>query len=156
MSPEVGPPQQSFLSWMLRALGYEYALLLPLAALVCFVLTLIVAIRGKGPMAGVALFLIVPVPFLIGLFAGIKHAILALNEIAVSAGSSEVSRTAEGISMARVAPLVGLMMMIPGYGVAAIGSLIRSVRTETAGGRGEVPQVPPPPGPVPTGPGSRG
>lgn len=139
MPPESGPPQRSFLSWVLQALGYEYALLLPLAALVCLVLTLVVAIRGKGPMAGVALVLIAPVPFLIGLFAGMRHTILALNAIAVGAGPSEVSRLAEAISSALVAPLVGLVMTAPGYGVASVGSLIRSFRTEPSGVRGQVP-----------------
>jgi hypothetical protein len=136
MSPEAGPPQQSFLAWVLRALGYEYALLLLLAALVSLVLTLVVAIRGNGPMAGVALVLTVPVPFLIGLFVGIRYAILALNAIAVGAGPSDVSRLAEAISGALVAPLVGLVMTAPGYGVAAIGSLIWSFPNESSVGRG--------------------
>jgi hypothetical protein len=121
---------------MLQALGYEYALLLPLAALACFLLALVVVARGKGPMAAVALLLIVPAPFLIGLFAGVKYAIVALNEIAVGVGSSQESRLAAGISAALVAPLVGLLMTIPGYGIAVIGSLIRSFRTEAEGGRG--------------------
>jgi hypothetical protein len=136
MSPEAGPPQQSYLGWVLRALGYEYALILSLAALACLVLTLVVAFRGKGPMAGVALVLIVPVPFLIGVFAGIRHAILALNVIAVGGGPSEVSRLGEAISAALVAPLVGLVMTVPGYGVAAVGSLIRSFRNESSVDRG--------------------
>ena len=57
MQPELGPVQQSFLSWILTALGFKYALLLPVSALVGFVPTLIVVVSGKGPMAGVALSL---------------------------------------------------------------------------------------------------
>jgi hypothetical protein len=65
------PPKESLLSWMLHALGAKYVILLPVSALVGFVLTLIVVIRGKGPMAGVALMLIIPIPFLISLFASV-------------------------------------------------------------------------------------
>jgi hypothetical protein len=56
MPPELGPaPAQSFLSWILVALGFKYAILLPASALLGFVLTLVIVARGKGPMAGVAL-----------------------------------------------------------------------------------------------------
>ncbi len=54
------PAPESFLTWILRALGLRYSLLLPLAALVALLLTLVVLLRGKGPMAAGALILIVP------------------------------------------------------------------------------------------------
>lgn len=136
MSPEFEPPQQSFLSWMLRALGYKYAWLLPLVSLVCLVLTWVVAFRARGATAGAALLLIVPVPLLIGLFAGIEHAIAALRVVATGVGSPRESQLAEGISATLVAPMVGLLLTAPGYVVATIGSLIRSFRNDTKGDRG--------------------
>jgi len=51
MSPDAEPVQQSLLSWMFTALGFPYVVLLPLAGFLCFLLALIVVIRGKGPMA---------------------------------------------------------------------------------------------------------
>lgn len=59
------PVQQSYLSWMFTALGFPYLILLPLTALVCFVLALIIVVRGKGPMAAASLILIIHIPLLI-------------------------------------------------------------------------------------------
>jgi hypothetical protein len=47
--------QQSYLGWMYSALGFQYAILLPLSGMLSAVLALIVVVRGRGPMAGAAL-----------------------------------------------------------------------------------------------------
>ena len=57
MQPKLVPPRPSYLSWILTALESNLSILLPLSALVGFVFTLIIVLRGKGSMAGVALLL---------------------------------------------------------------------------------------------------
>jgi hypothetical protein len=119
------PAPQSMLSWMASSLGIGYLVLLPLAGLLCFVLTLIVVIRGKGPMAAAAVVLIAPVPFLIGIFAGIQGMISSYQVIAMSGATPRPSEMAAGISTALFAPLVGLMLTSPAYATAVLGALIR-------------------------------
>ncbi len=126
MQPELAPVQQSFLSWILTALGFKYAILLPVSALVGFVLTLIVAVRGKGPMAGVALMLIMPVPLLIGVFAAIEGGISSYKAIAMLPKDPAPGRDAAVISTLLVAPMVGMLLMAPSYMLAILGSLVRS------------------------------
>jgi hypothetical protein len=126
MQPELAPVQRSFLSWMLTALGFKYAALLPLSALVGFVLTLIIVARGKGPMAAVALVFIVPVPFLIGVFAAIEGAVNAYMLIATLETAPPPSHFAAVISTVLVAPMVGMSLMAPSYILATLGSFFRS------------------------------
>jgi hypothetical protein len=126
MQPAVGPMQQSFLSWMVAALGYPYAILLPGSALFGFVLTLIVVVRGKGPMAGAALVFIVPAPMLIGVFAAMEGGIRSFNMIATVAADPAPGQIARVISTLLAAPMVGMALTVPSYLLAAIGSLVRS------------------------------
>lgn len=121
------PVQQSYLRWMYLALGLEYSLLLPLAGLACFVLALVVVLRGKGPMSAAALILIVHVPLLIGVFAAIQGVISSYTVIAMSESTPKPSELASGISTALFAPLVGMLLMVPGYAAAAIGAVVRSL-----------------------------
>jgi hypothetical protein len=131
MPPELGPVQQSFLSWMFTALGFKYAILLPVSALVSFVLTLIVVVRGKGPMAGVALVLIVPVPLLISVFAAIEGGISLYKVIATLPTDPAPGQGAAVISTLLVAPMVGMLLMAPSYILATLGSLIRSLSADS-------------------------
>jgi hypothetical protein len=122
MSPSAEFVEQSYLSWMFTSLGV-YALLLPLAGLLCFLLALVIVVRGKGPMAAASLILIVHVPLLIGVFGAIHGGIASYQVIAVSATTPKPSDVAAGISTALFAPLVGMMLMVPGYATAAIGAI---------------------------------
>lgn len=124
--PDAEPVQQSLLGWVFSALGVPYVLLLPIAGLVCFLLAVVVVLRGKGPMAVAALILIVHVPLLIGVFAAVQGAIASYTVIAMSGASPKPAEVAAGISTALVAPLVGMLMMVPGYATAALGAFIRS------------------------------
>jgi hypothetical protein len=95
---------------------------------VCFLLALIIVIRGNGPMAIAALILIVHVPLLIGIFAAIQGAIASYTIIAMGGAAPKPSEVAAGISTALVAPLVGILLMVPGYATAALGAFIRSLQ----------------------------
>ena len=131
--PDTAPTQPSFLSWMIMALGFPYVVLLPLAGLLCFLLAGFVVLRGKGPMAAAALILIVHVPLLIGIFAAIQGGIASYTVIAMSESSPKPSEVAAGISTALVAPLVGMLLTVPGYATAAIGAFIRSLQNNAEG-----------------------
>ena len=131
MSPDVEPVQQSLLNWMFTALGFPYVILLPLAGFLCFILALIVVIRGKGPLAAAALILIVHVPLLIGVFAAIQGGIASYTVIAMSPTTPKPSDVATGISTALVAPLVGMLLTVPGYATVAIGAFIRALGANT-------------------------
>lgn len=123
--PDAEPVRQSLFNSVISALGFPYVILLPLAGLVCFLLALIVVLRGKGPMSGPALILIVHIPFLIGIFAAIQGTIASYIIIATSASTPKPSELAEGISTALFAPTVGMLLMVPSYATAAIGAFIR-------------------------------
>ncbi len=125
MPPGAEPVPQNFVSFMCTSLGACYGILLPLAGLVCFLLSLVVVIRGKGPMAGAALILIVHVPLLIGVFAAIHGAISSCMIIATSVASPKPSVIADAASLVLVAPMVAMFLMAPSYMVAATGAFIR-------------------------------
>jgi hypothetical protein len=129
--------QQSWLNWFFSSLGFGYALLLPAVALICFVLTLIVVIRGRGPMAAAAIVLVVPTPFLIGIVAGLRGGIASYAVIAMSSTPPKPAEVAAGISTALIAPFVGLLLMAPSYLVAVAGTLIRSILIRGLGEAGE-------------------
>ena len=129
------PVQQSLLNWMVAALGIPYIILLPLAGLLCFLLALIVVFRGNGPMSAPALILIVHIPLLIGVFAAIQGAITSYTVIAMSDATPRPSAVAEGISAALVAPIVGMLLMVPGYATATCGAFIRCLGANSEGNK---------------------
>ena len=118
---------------MFMALGFPYVILLPLTGLLCFVFALIIVLRGKGPMAGASLILIVHIPLLIGVFAAIQGGIASYTIIAMSSSTPKPSEVAAGISTALIAPMVGMLLMIPGYATAALGSFVRSFVANSEG-----------------------
>jgi len=122
---ESAPVQRSLLSWVLNSLGIPCLILLLLTGLVCFVLALIIVVRGRGPMAVAALVLTVHAPILIGLAVSLQSAITSYTLIATSGTAPKPSDVAVGISSALVAPLLGIGMAIPAYATAVIGAFIR-------------------------------
>ena len=119
--------QESLLAWTFSALGVRYTLLLPLAGLVCFLLVLLLVIRGKGPWVSTALLLIVPLPLLLGIFAAIEGLIASYAVIANSPTIPKPSEWAAGYAAALVAPIVGMLVMGPAYATACLGSFLRSM-----------------------------
>ena len=127
MGDEFQPVRESYLHFVFTALGIKYSVLLSGAALVAFALTLVVLLRGKGPMAGAALFFIVPMPLLIGLYGGIDGLISTYTIIAATSVQPKPSELAYGISLSLVAPMMGMLLMVPAYLLAMIGLIIRSL-----------------------------
>ena len=120
------PVRQSYLMWLISALGWKYTLLLPLAGLVAFALTLALVIRGRGAAQVGALLFIVPLPFYLGI-VGVLDGVMAMYQvIAMSDTTPKPSMLAMGISMALVAGWVGMLLTVPSYLAASAGLLIRA------------------------------
>ena len=117
--------RESYVMWMIRCMG-PIGLLIPVAGLCCFVLTLIVVSRGQGPFAFAALVFLVPIPFLLGLFGTVQGMILSLQVIATSTVAPRPSEISDGIATSLFNPMLGLMFMTPSYLAATIGSIFRS------------------------------
>lgn len=129
---EAEPVQQSLLAWLVMALGPLYLILLPLVGLVSFILALVIVMRGRGPMAAASLVLIVNAPLLIGVFAAIQGTLASYRVIAMSTTTPKPAELAVGISLALVAPMVAMLLAVPGYATAAIGGFIRSISAAEA------------------------
>jgi hypothetical protein len=120
------PRQESMLSWTYHALGLTYALVLPLAGFIAFVLALILVIRG-GNYAGSALLLVVPIPLLIGLFGFLDGLISGYQMLATPNSVARPWELAAAMSTALMTPLVGMLLMAPAYLVAMVGLFIRTM-----------------------------
>ena len=121
------PRQQSYLEFIVNALGWRYMFLLPLAAIVSFVLILVLVLRGKGSTLSAALVLLVPLPFLVGILGYVDGLVASLQVIAMSDTAPKPSQLAQGMSMAFVTIWIGMLLSIPGLLLAIGGSFVRSV-----------------------------
>lgn len=127
----VEPGSESLLVWAYYSLGFLFTVLLPLTGLLSFVLAIVIVRRGKGLMAAASLLLIVHLPFLVGVFAAIQGAVSMYAMLGNSSLTPKPNEISQGISTIFVAPLIAMLLMIPGYSVAAIGTLIRSFEERT-------------------------
>ena len=123
---------QPFALWLISVLG-PYLLLLPLAALVCFVLVLILTIRGKGPFAAAAVILLTMFPMLLGLFASVASAIGFMHFMGTSLTPPTLNELCDAMSVYLALPFVAMLLSVSVYAVATIGSLIRAFRTDESG-----------------------
>ena len=121
------PVRQSYLMWVVSALGWRYVVLLPLAGIVTLVLTLILLIRGRGSAQTGALLFIVPLPFYLGIVGVLDGLISSYQVIAMSQMAPKPSEVAMGISMSLVSAWVGLLLTVPSYVAASAGLLIRAL-----------------------------
>ena len=121
------PRQQSYLEFIVNALGWRYTFLLPLAALASFVLILALVLRGKGSTLSAALVLLVPLPFLVGILGYVDGIVASLQVIAMSDTAPKASQLAEGMSMAFVTIWIGMLLSIPGLLLAIGGTFVRSL-----------------------------
>lgn len=122
---------QSYLHWVANSLGV-YSLLIPIAGLLAFVLTILMVTRGKGTAGALSLLFIVPLPLFVGIYAGIEGAISAYSVIAISDAVPKPSLLAAAISTSLIAPLVGMMFMAPSYVVAMFGLFTRGLSSDDA------------------------
>ncbi len=118
-------PQQSFLGMLLTALG-TYAVLIPLAAVASSVLILILILRGREPFAGFAVLLIAPLPLVVGMIGAIHSGISTTAALANSSNPSP-NGIWQALMIALFFPAFGLLMLIPGYSLAVLGSVVRTM-----------------------------
>ncbi len=124
------PQSENFLVWIIGALGWRYAFLLPVSALLSFALTALLVIAGKGRTTGPALAFIVAIPFLIGLFGMFDGLMASFMVIAHSTAAPKPSVYAQGMSMSIVTPLLGMLLMVPSYLLATAGLTIRALKND--------------------------
>ncbi len=117
------------MSWTVSALGPLYLILLPLSGIVGFIFVCLLLSRGRGPMAAASILLFVHAPLMIGIFAAIQGMTSAYTVMAMSPSTPKPAEIAVGISMSLVAPMVAMLLMIPSYLVAALGTFIRAVKS---------------------------
>ncbi|MFK7767429.1 MAG: hypothetical protein AB8B55_09430 [Mariniblastus sp.] len=62
-------PTPTVLNFLFTSVGPTYAIILPLAGVLCLLLTVALVSRGCGAMAAASILLVVNVPLLISVFA---------------------------------------------------------------------------------------
>lgn len=130
MAPDVGP-QPSFLLWIFRSLGTTFSVLFLLSAIGCFFLTLLLCLRGKGPMANACLLLVVHWPTMVGILGAVTGVISMFELFARSSATPRPSELAEGWSVSLVSVLFGVLMTMFFYLIAIVGTLFRSFASES-------------------------
>jgi hypothetical protein len=119
---------KSYLHTYFVALGPTFALLLPISALVAFVLTLLLVRRGRGEALGPALLIIVPMPVYVGTFAAIYGVLSFLPPIPKLNTQPSHLDVAFELWMADICVFSGMLLSTPAYLTAVIGTTIRSFR----------------------------
>src|SRR5262245_43055132 len=119
--------QQSYLSWFIGSLGWFYTLALPATGFLAFVVALLLVLRGRGAMTGAALWFVVLFPVGLGIYGALEGAVQAFSVISMSEVTPKPSEIASGVAMSLVAPMVGMLVSLPAYLVAGLGSVIRSL-----------------------------
>ena len=122
---------RSYLAWMIESLGV-YAIILPFLGMLLFGVSCIVVALSKRPAVIAACLVLVPLPFIIGVFAFLNGAISAFQVIANSETAPAPRDVASGIASGLFAPLMAIEVTLPGYLVLAFGLLWRTI----ASGRG--------------------
>ncbi|MCM2375263.1 hypothetical protein [Aporhodopirellula aestuarii] len=118
---------QSLMGWAISALGPLYLVLLPLSAVVSFILVIVLLFRGRGAMAVASILLLVHAPLMIGIFAAVQGLVNVYAIIGMSGATPKPAELASGYSVALFAPVVAMLLMIPSYLAACIGTFLRAV-----------------------------
>lgn len=127
MDSEFNPVGSSFLHWMYLALGVKFSILLPLAGIVACAMTAFLVVRGRGPFAATATVLMVTLPLWVGLYGALESLITSYRIIGAAADGPKLNETADAFFWSLAAPLVGVLMMIPAFLAAVIGSTVRAL-----------------------------
>jgi hypothetical protein len=119
--------QQSQLMWFYSALGFKYAVALPLAGLFSLVMTILVLVKGRGPLVSGAMAFAVAAPIFIGLLGTAQGVMASYQVMATSSETPRPSEVAQGVSMALVTTYLGLTFAFPSFAIATIGLIARAL-----------------------------
>jgi hypothetical protein len=122
------PEEQSWLAFYWQACGLRYGLLLPLSGLLSVVFTILLLARGRGAWLAPTMLIVVLGPLVLGMVGTVDGLIASMMVIYNSSVQPKPAELAQGKGMSLVTIQVGLMMMLPGYLLAAVGSTIRALR----------------------------
>lgn len=117
---------RSQLLWIIRTTGLG-GLFIVMSALVVFVLTIVVVTRGRGPIVGPTLVLLLHGPFALSVLCVLKGLIASFSVIAMSDQIIKPSMWAEALSEALLFPFVALLLTAPSYLIAVVALLVRSL-----------------------------
>ena len=123
--PDAAP--QSLLSFFMASLGPIYCVLLPLAAILSLLFSILLIARGRGPLVSAALILVAFTPILIGCFASLTGLLDALRVVAMSGTTPKPATLAMGYSTALVSLVVGILCAVPSLAIGTLGSITRAL-----------------------------
>lgn len=123
---DFGPPQQSLLVWLFRALGIRYSFLIPFYALLAFVLAALAIWKFKTPYLTAVLLVVVPLPFYCGAIGTIDGLVASMQVISLASMTPKPSEYADGAAMSLVSAQVGLVLSLPLYVIAVVSLCLRS------------------------------
>lgn len=120
--------EPSMWEYYVNALGLKYGVLIPLASLVSGVVTILLLARGRGVWLAPTMLIVVLAPLVLGVVGTVDGIIAAILVVTHSTTNIHPSELAEVKSMSLVTIQVGLVLMLPGYLLAAGGSALRALR----------------------------
>lgn len=120
-------PQESLLIWYFKALGIRYAFLLPLVALICLALVVLVAVVWKHHSLTALLALLIPLPVYFGIVGCIDGLAASFQVLAHSTTVPHMNELAAGGSMSLATVQVGMYLALPTFLLAIAILLWRSL-----------------------------
>jgi hypothetical protein len=126
------PYEQSQLEFIYHSLGFLYCVLLPLSALVSFILVVVAVARWRGAASVAVLMFAAPMPVYLGLYATVSGLLASYQVIMYTTTQPRPSEMAQGIGMSLVSFWIGMFLSVPGFFVALIGSLVRLILAPTS------------------------
>jgi hypothetical protein len=124
---ESEPVRRSYLEWLFEGIGLPYSLLLPAAALVTFILVIILLRRGRGVELVGALLFVVPMPIFVGCLRIVYDMIEAMQIIAIS-DSPKLGEVVYAASAGLATFWYAMILILPSYLLALGGLFLRAIR----------------------------
>jgi hypothetical protein len=122
------PVRRSIFEWLFEGIGLPYSLLLPVTALVAFVLVIILLRRAKGVELVGALLFVVPMPIFVGCIRIVYDMIEAMQVVAIS-DSPKLGEVVYAATIGMATFWYGMILVLPSYLLALGGLFARAIRS---------------------------
>ena len=129
MSFLIAQAGDTYVGWIIKALGPLCLLILVLSGVASFIMTLAIVRKGKGPLAGSALMLAVLLPFFVGLYFAVLGSAQSFVAVAMEMHPKQNSIPFV-LAQASFVLFIGMFLMIPSYLLAVIAATVRSRREQ--------------------------